>query len=323
MLLVWVVTSVTFVLSRVIPGDPATFIAGLNASQTQIESIRESMGLNDPLPEQYVSYFADLAQGELGESVRTRFEVADDLRQYLPATLELIAFSFTIYVALSLFLGTLAAVRRGGRLDRFLRVGSTFGSGIPVFWLALVLQLIFFSYLHILPLSGRLGIREVAPPRVTGFFTVDSLVSGDFDLFLSAARHLVLPTVSIVLAMMAVGLRLTRSSVIAELGQPYITTAKAKGVPRSRIVRHHVMRNALNVVVTNFGIQLGYLFSWIILVETIFQWPGIGLYAFRSFQGLDYAPIMGLTIVISIMFVAINLVVDLIYPLLDPRLKTI
>jgi peptide/nickel transport system permease protein len=185
----------------------------------------------------------------------------------------------------------------------------------------MILQLVFFSYLGWLPLGGRIDIREAPPPTFTGFFTIDSILSGNVPLFLSTLKHLILPVVTIVLSQLAVGARLIRSSMLQELGKPYVRTARSKGLSERTVISRHVVRNALNPVLTMAGVQLGYLFAWIILVETIFQWPGIGLYAFESFGALDYSPIMALTLVGSFAFVVINLVTDLIYPMLDPRIS--
>jgi peptide/nickel transport system permease protein len=320
-ILLLVLTLVTFVLSHVIPGDPATFMAGFGATKESIVAMRTEMGLDKPLPTQYVLYLQGLAHLDFGKSVRTGDAVSSDIAHFLPASLELAIISFTVYVLLAVPLGTLAASRRGRRLDGFLRSFSIAGSGIPVFWLAILLQEFFFAYLNWLPAGGRVAITAETPSTITGIYTIDSILTGNLQLLGSAVVHLILPVATIVLAMLAVGLRATRASVMQELDRPYVRTARAKGVSEWRLYSVHLLRNALNPVISIMGLQAGYLLGWIILVETVFGWPGIGLYAYQSIQHLDYAPIMGLTLCISSGFILINLVTDLLYPILDPRLR--
>jgi ABC-type dipeptide/oligopeptide/nickel transport system permease component len=269
---------------------------------------------------QYERYLVGLLHLDFGRSIRTSRPVAADLRNYLPATLELIVYSFAIYLLIALPLGVLAALKRGSVIDLAVRALSMVGSAAPIFWLAIILQLVLFSYLGWLPIGGRIDIGQAPPPTISGFYTIDSLLAGDLSLFGSAVRHLILPVLTIVLSQLAIGARLMRSTMIQELRKQYVGTARSKGLTEMQVIIRHVLRNALNPVVTMAGVQLGYLFAWIILVETIFQWPGIGLYAYQSFAALDYSPIMALTLVCSLAFVVINLVTDLIYPILDPRL---
>ena len=319
-LVVWVISLITFTLSRVVPADPAAFVAGLGATKSQIASVREEMGLDRPLPNQYGSYVSGLVQLDLGKSIRTRRSVTSDLVHYLPATLELVVISFVLYVALSLVLGVLAALHPGGLLDLFIRFGAISGSAIPVFWLAIVLQLVFYSRLGWLPIGGRLDVHESAPPTVTNFITIDSLVAGDLGLFTSAAQHLILPVTTVVLSLLAVGTRLIRATFLEELTKPYVRVAASKGLTERRVLYGHVLKNTLNPIITVTSIQFAYLLAWTILIEAIFSWPGIGLYAYESFQALDYNPIMALALVVTVAFVAINLVTDLVYPLIDPRI---
>jgi ABC-type dipeptide/oligopeptide/nickel transport system permease component len=319
LLILLVITVITFVLSRVIPANPAVFVAGYGASKAEVARITHQLGLDQPLYVQYGRYLAGLAHLDFGKSIRTGRPVGADLKTYLPATLELIVYSFVIYLLIALPLGMLAALRRGTVVDLVVRGVAMVGSAAPIFWIAIILQLLLFSYLGLLPIGGRLDIGQAPPPTVTGFYTIDSLLAGDPATFAASVQHLILPMVSIVLSQLAVGARLMRSTMIQELRKQYVGTARSKGLTERQVVMWHVLRNALNPVVTMAGIQLGYLFAWIILVETIFQWPGIGLYAYQSFAALDYSPIMALTLVSSFAFVMINLVTDLIYPILDPR----
>lgn len=322
-LVVWVITVITFLLSHVIPANPAAAAAGVGATPAQIHALAVKMGLQHPLLTQYADYMKGLLfHFDLGTSISTGDPVRSDIATYLPATLELIVGSFVVYLILAVLLGTLAARKPGGVADGVIRVSSILSSAAPVYWIALLLQLVFFAKLNWLPSGGRLGIFDTPPPKTTGFYTIDSLVHGQFSTFLNAVDHLILPVTAIVLSMLGIGVRLIRASVMEELDQAYVRTAEAKGLRANSILVRHVLRNALNPFVSMSGIQLGYLFAWIILVETIVQWPGIGLYAYQSFQSLDYDPIMGITLVVSVIFVMLNFLIDLLYPLLDPRVKT-
>lgn len=315
------IITITFALSRVIPANPAAEAAGIGATPEQIAALAEKMGLNKPVVTQYVDYVRDLLHLNLGTSISTGDSVRSDLATYLPATAELALISFVVYLIAAVTLGTLAARYRGGFMDAVIRALSIISSAAPVFWVALMLQLVFFAKLGWLPSSGRLGTFDTPPPTITGFYTIDSLLEGNLSLFGVAVSHLIIPVTAIVLSMLGVGARLVRSGVIAELDEPYVRTAKAKGLRPKRILIRHALRNALNPFVSMSGIQLGYLFAWIILVETIVGWPGIGLYAYQSFTSLDYNAIIGITLVISVIFVLINFFVDLLYPVLDPRVR--
>jgi ABC-type dipeptide/oligopeptide/nickel transport system permease component len=192
---------------------------------------------------------------------------------------------------------------------------------LPVFWIGAVLQLIFFYLLGWLPLGGRLGEVVMPPPHVTGFYTIDSLLAGQWGTFVDAIRHLVLPAAAIVLSLLAVGMRQTQAAVMQELGQHYVRTARGKGLSELRIALKHVLRNALNPILTVTGVQFGYMVSWVILVEVVFNWPGIGLYAYQSFQVFDYAPIIAMTLIATVVFLAVNLLTDIAYAIIDPRVR--
>src|SRR5713226_2514069 len=320
-LILLLITVITFVLSRVVPANPVAMAAGLGASTEQVAEVRRVMGLDEPLPVQYVRYMQGLARLDFGASIRTQRAVGQDLRVFLPATFELVGVSFTFYMLIAIPLGVLAALRTGGFIDLIIRGSAMLSSAVPVFWLAMILQLVFFAQLGWLPSGARIDVRAQPPPLVTGFFSVDSLLAGDVNQFGAVLKHMILPVSAIVLSLLAVGVRLTRATMLQELQQQYVRTARGKGLRQAQIVFGHVLRNALNPVISMLGIQLGYLLAWIILVETIFQWPGIGLYAYESFQGLDYSPIMALTLVFSFFFVVVNLVTDVLYPILDPRIS--
>ena len=316
-----VIATITFALLRVVPTDPAAFVAGQNASQESVDRIRAQYGLDRPLTTQYRDYMTDLAQGDLGQSLRTRDSVSSDVARYLPATLELLLFSFLVYLPLSIALGFLAATHRGGRLDRLVQVLTTAGTAVPVFWLAILMQFVFFYKLGWLPLEGRTSITAEAAPLVTGLYSIDSLLAGRFDLFVDVLKHLVLPVFAVVLSLLAVGTRLVRGIAAQELDEPYVRTALGKGLGTRSILFKHVLRNALSPILTVTGTQFGYMVSWVIIVEAVFNFPGIGLYAFKSLEVFDYAPLMALTLISTLFFIAINLITDLLYPILDPRVR--
>ena len=322
-LVLLLVAVITFLLSRVVPADPAAFLAGQNASEATVQKIRVELGLDRPLPEQFVGYMGGLAKGDFGQSIRTRRSVGTDLAQYLPATLELLLVSFVLYLAISFSLAVAAARRPGGFVDGMIRVMTMVGTGIPVFWLGMTLQFFFFYKLHWLPLGARFPIRDTAPATVTGFLLIDSLLAGRFSAFLAALRHLVLPAATIVINLLAVGTRLSRAALIREQGRSYVRTARGKGLGPGKILYKHMLRNALSPILTATTMQFGYMISWVILVEVIFDWPGIGLYAYQSFQVFDYSPVIALAIVSTAGFVLINLMMDVLYPIIDPRVQSV
>lgn len=320
-LLIWLVTLFTFGLLHLIPGNPAIVLAGINAKKAQVVALEKSLGLNQPLVVQYWKYLDGVIHLNFGRSAVTGDAVTTDLGHYLPPTIELVVISFVIYACLAIGLGTWSARHQGSLGEGAVRVIAIIGTGMPVFWLGAVLQQVFFARLNWLPQGGQLAITANPPNHHTGIFLIDSLLSGQWSLLAQTAEHLILPVTTIVLAMLAVGLRSTRASVLQELGRPYVRTAESKGVGQFRLFFVHVMRNALNPVLSIFSLQAGYLLGWIALVETVFSWPGIGLYLYNSLQSLDYAPILAITLIVSVTFIIINLITDLLYPLLDPRLR--
>ena len=317
------VAVLTFFLSRVVPADPAAFLAGQNASEETVARIRAEYGLDQPLTIQFARYLGGLVRGDFGESIRTHRAVATDLADFLPATLELLIVSFVLYLLASFYLAVAAARRAGGWLDSSVRLGTMLGTGIPVFWLGMALQFFFFYKLHWLPLSGRFPIRDIPPPTATGFLLIDSVIAGDPSALWASLRSLTLPALTIVLNLLAVGTRLSRAALIEEFDKLYIRTARGKGLGPRIILYKHVLRNALSPILTVTTMQFGYMISWVILVEVIFDWPGIGLYAYQSFQVFDYAPVIALAIVSTAGFVLINLVMDLLYPVIDPRVRSV
>jgi peptide/nickel transport system permease protein len=325
--LIWIifvvlgVVTLTFFISRIIPADPARLAAGLTAGQEQVEEVRRELGLDQPVYVQYQRYMAGLLHFDLGKSIQTRQPVWNDIKLFFPATLELVIFSFTIYVVLGISLGVMWAVYPQSFIATFGRGVSVMGAAIPIFWIGLVFQLIFGTQLGWLPIAGRLDLVAIPPPFVTGMYSVDSLLASDIDLFWDSIVHLILPVASLVLSLLAIATRLTQAAVREELQQAYVRTARSKGLTEWLTLWRHVIKNALNPVLTMLGLQFGWLLGGTVLVEAVFSWPGIGLYAFESFKTFDYAPIQALTLVITFTFVFVNLLIDLIYPILDPRLR--
>jgi peptide/nickel transport system permease protein len=312
-------TLITFVVTHLIPADPVKAAAGLDATADQIEKLRLDLGLNRPLPEQYLIYLSNLLRGDLGSSIVSRRPVLADLREYFPATLELTVYTLAVIVLVGVPLGVVSATRRGGTIDLLTRLFATLWVAIPVFWFGLLLQLLFYLQLGILPAGDRIG-PGYAVPRLTGFMTVDALAAGDLGALGSALQHLVLPVLALALGRLAIVMRMTRASMLEVLGSDYVRTARAKGLHDRIVIYRHALRNAALPVVTTVGTQVGFLLGGAVLVEAIFQWPGIGRYAVSSITSVDFPAIMGVTLLASIVFVAVNLLVDLSYAVIDPRI---
>ncbi len=312
---------VTFSLSHIVPGDPARLMAGPRASAATVDKIRDRYGLNDPLPVQYVNYVQSVLRLDLGDSFTTRRPVKDDLARYLPATLELGFFAFILSTAVGVPLGVLSAVKRDKWPDHVARFVSISGLALPVFWLAIMAQFLFFGRLGWLPDGGRLPIGSEPPPTVTTMYTVDALIAGQWGTFVTVVRHLLLPTIVLAYGSLAVVTRMVRGGMLEVLNQDYIRTARAKGVAQKTVVVGHALKNALLPTVTSLGLQIGLLLSGAFLVEIVFSWPGIGRYAVEAIQRLDYNATMATTLVIAFVFVLMNLVVDVLYLFLDPRIS--
>jgi peptide/nickel transport system permease protein len=311
----------TFSLSRVIPGDPARLALGPRAGASAVEKYRERLGLNDPLPRQYVGYVQNLLRFDLGDSTTTRRPVREDLKRYLPATLELGFYAFLLSSVVGIPLGVLSSVQRDKWPDHLARFVSITGLALPVFWLAIMAQFLFFGKLGWLPDGQRLPISADPPPTVTTLYTVDALLAGDWRLALTAFQHLLLPVVVLAYGSLAVITRMVRGGMLEVLNQDYIRTARAKGLIGRRVVLGHALKNALLPTVTSIGLQIGLLLSGAFLVEIVFSWPGIGRYAVEAIQRLDYNATMATTLLIALIFVLMNLVVDILYLFLDPRIS--
>lgn len=317
----WGVTLVTFVLSRVVPGDPARLLAGPHASPAAVERVRQIYGLDDPLVSQYAHYMGDLLHGNLGYSFVTGRGVRADIAATLPATLELAGYALILGFLAGVLVGTVSALRRGKLSDTGGRAVAIFAISLPAFWLALLLQLLFHTHLGWFPLGQRLSASTVPPPQITGFVTVDSLLTLNLHAYADAMWHLALPVIVLAAGVFGLIVRIVRSSVIEASGEDYIRTAKAKGLRGSRVIRKHTLRNALLPAVTVLGLEFGYLAGGVFVVESVFQWPGLGNYAFKAIQASDYNAMLGATLVIAVIYVVTNLVVDVAYLFLDPRIR--
>lgn len=315
------VTVATFLMSHVIPGDPAQMMAGPHASPETLQSIREQLGLNQPLWVQYLDYMKELFHGDLGTSIRTQQPVAQDLFTFFPATLELVLYAFLIAVLFGIPLGVLAAVKRNTFWDYVTRVFSIGGVSIPVFWSGLVLILIFYGHLGWLPASGRLDIDLPKPPMTTGLYTVDSALTGYWADLFNSLWHLVLPAVTLSYVQMSVIMRQVRSSMIEVLSQEFMLTGRANGLGPMFLLIRYGLRNAMVPTITVIGLSFGSLLGGAVVTETIFDWPGMGQYVVQSIASLDFPAIMGFTVVIAAAYVLINLVVDLVHYALDPQIR--
>lgn len=312
---------ITFGLSHIVPGDPARLMAGPRASKSAVAKIREKYGLDDPVPVQYVNYVKGIFRGDLGTSFTTRRPVLDDLKRYLPATLELGLVSFIMSTIIGIPLGVLSSVKRDKLPDHVARFVSISGLALPVFWLAIMAQFIFFGRLGWLPDGARIPIGMDPPPSVTGLYTIDSLLAGDWALFKLSLTHLILPATVLAYGSLAVITRMVRGGMVEVLNQDYIRTARAKGISANGVIYGHALKNAMLPTVTSLGLQIGLLLSGAFLVEIVFSWPGIGRYAVEAIQRLDYNATMATTLIIALIFVLMNLVVDILYLFLDPRIS--
>jgi len=317
------ITLVAFVVTHLVPGDPAAANLGQRAigDPAAVQAFNHQYGLDRPVPVQYLLYLKNLFQGNLGISEQSHRPVLTDLEEYVPATIELALFAIVASLVIGVGLGVVAAVYRDRWLDQLIRVVSLLGVSMPIFWIALVAFYLVFFKLGWLPGSGRLDPTQNAPTHLTGLFTVDAAVHGQWTLFWSALRHLVLP--GLVLAVYTVGMltRFTRASMLEIMGNDYVRAARLKGLPEHVVVLRHVLRPALVSIITVAGVAFGSLLSGTVLVESIFSWPGVGQYAYTSAINLDLPAIMGVSMFVALVYIVINLIVDLLYGVIDPRIR--
>jgi peptide/nickel transport system permease protein len=322
-LLMWGITVVTFILTNLVPADPLAAVLGDQAAADPVivAQYRKQLGLNDPLPLQYWHYLLRLLHGNLGTSAQTRNPVAQDLATAFPATAELSCVVLVASVLLGVGLGLYAALRHRGLADQAIRFVSVTGISMPTFWLALLVFYVFFYKLRWLPGSGRLDPTLTPPPHVTGFYTIDAALAGQWGVFANALEHLVLPGLVLTLYMVGILVRFTRSAILDVLSEPYVTAARAKGLGSTRIVFGYVLRGALLPILTMVGLAFGSLLSGAVLTEQIFAWNGLGQYAFLAATKLDLQAIMGVAIVVGVVYIAINFAIDLLTGVIDPRVR--
>lgn len=314
--------AVTFFIGRVIPVDPVLAIVGDRAPEHVIERVREELGLNQPLPTQFVRYVGKALQGDFGHSVLTSNPVWDDVRKAFPATLELATCGILIGAGLGVPLGVWAAVRRGGAADHAVRIMGLVGYSVPIFWLGLMALVVFYAKLGWVGGPGRIDVAyEYSVERVSGLLLLDAAIAGEWDAFRNAFSHLVLPASLLGYFSLAYISRMTRSFMLNELAQEYIVAARAKGLSEARIVWRHALRNAMVPLVTVIALSYAGLLEGSVLTETVFAWPGLGLYITNSLQNADMNAVLGGTIVVGTVFIALNLLSDLLYRLLDPRTR--
>ena len=316
------VVIVTFLLTRALPGDPAAYFAGPAGTKEAIEQIRTKLGLDRPLHEQFVRYVKDLAKGDMGTALTTGQPVAADIRARLPASAELTLLGLVFSILIAVPLGILAATRPNSLIDHACRVVATAGVSLPVFFTGLILVYVFYYILGWAPAPlGRLDVFYSAPNQVTGFYLIDSLIAREWETFVSSLKQLALPALTLCIFSLAPIARMTRASMLAVLASDFVRTARASGLPPFMVVITYAFRNAMLPVVTTLGMVFSFLLGANVLVEKVFAWPGIGSYAVEALIASDFAPVQGFVLTMAVMYVALNLLIDILYGLIDPRMR--
>ena len=313
------VVLIVFLVSHVVPSDPARVMAGENATPDQVAALRHQYGLDLPLPWQFARYVGDVATGNMGTSLFTQRPVAEDLWARLPATLELALYAIVIAVLVGVPLGVVAALRRNSLLDHVVRVVTITGLAMAAFWLAILLQLLFSMWLGLTPVQGR--IDGWGPDPITGFYTVDAVLRGDWETLGQSLRYLALPVLTLALPAMATIVRFTRAGVLNVMSSNFVFYQAAMGIPRRRVVWKYILRSALIGTLTQIGLIFGNLIAGAVVVETVFDWPGLGSFAVSSILQSDYNAIMSFTLFVGVVFILVNLLVDVAQAVLDPRVR--
>jgi peptide/nickel transport system permease protein len=314
--------ALTFLITNVAPGDPARLVAGPDATNDMVETIRVEYGLDRPLIEQFAIYMGDLFTGDFGRSIVSTRPVLDELIRYVPATLELVLVAMGLGILIGVPFGMLSAVYKDRTLDQVTRILSISGVAVPAFWFGILLQLFFAVHLGWLPVSGRLPLTSVPPDPITHLLLIDTLLRGDFETFREALSHIILPAVVLSFPCLASILRVNRAEMIEALQSDHIVAARAHGISAKRIVAFYALKNALLPTLAMIGLRFGWMLGSTVLVETVFDWPGIGLYAVSSALASDFKPVIGVTLVIGFLFMLTNILVDLAYAWIDPRLRS-
>ena len=316
------VVVVTFLLTRALPGDPAAYFAGPAATPQAIQEIRVKLGLDKPLVVQFGHYVVDLAHGNLGTSLTTGQPVATELRSRLPASAELTLLGLIVSIIIAVPLGILAATKPNSLLDHACRVISTAGVSLPVFFTGLILVYVFYYQLGWAPAPlGRLDVFYTEPPHVTGFYLIDSLIARDPETFMAALKQLILPALTLGIFSLAPIARMTRASMLSVLSSDFVRTARASGLSVYTVINTYAFRNAMLPVITTLGMVFSFLLGANVLVEKVFAWPGIGSYAVEALLASDFAPVQGFVLTMAVMYVMLNLGIDVLYGLIDPRVR--
>jgi peptide/nickel transport system permease protein len=316
------VVIVTFILTRAMPGDPAAYFAGPAATKEAIEQIRAKLGLDQPLIIQFAHYVGDLAHGDLGTSLTTGQPVAAEIRTRLPASAELTLLGLIVSVLIAVPLGIMAATKPGSLIDHTCRIVTTAGVSLPVFFTGLILVYVFYYLLGWAPAPlGRLDVFYSAPPTITGFYLIDSLLAGDLEVFVASLKQLILPAVTLAIFSLAPIARMTRASMLAVLSSDFVRTARASGLAPYTVIVTYAFRNAMLPVITTLGMVFSFLLGANVLVEKVFAWPGIGSFAVEALIASDFAPVQGFVLTMAILYVALNLLIDALYGLIDPRVR--
>jgi peptide/nickel transport system permease protein len=313
---------VSFLLTRVLPGDTASYFAGPAATPQAIAEVRKQLGLDKSLPEQFARYVVDLAHGNLGNSLTTGQPVVTEIANRLPASGELTLLGLLIALGIAVPLGILAAIREGSWIDHLCRIIVTTGVSLPVFFTGLVLVYIFYFRLGWSPAPlGRLDVFYSAPPAVTGFYLIDALIARDLETFRSAFSQLMLPAMTLAIFSLAPIARMTRASMLAVLASEFVRTARASGLDSRTVIITYAFRNAMLPVITTLGMVFSFLLGANVLVEKVFAWPGIGSFAVEALIASDFAPVQGFVLTMAVMYVALNLLIDILYGFVDPRMR--
>jgi peptide/nickel transport system permease protein len=312
---------IVFVVSRIAPGDPAKLAAGPDATEEMVEVIRKEFGLDKPLIVQYGMYMKGLVQGDFGRSIRTRHLVWEDIKMFLPATFELVFVSIGFAILFGILFGILSAVYRDTWIDHIIRLFTVTGVAVPMFWLGIMLQLLFSAKFHIFPLGGRLDTMVNPPPALTHFFLIDSLVNGQWSVFGNTVTHILLPAFVLSFPALASITRINRAEMLEVLHKDFVLNEKAQGISDRLIIYKYTLKNALIPTLTMIGLRYGWMLGGTILVEAVFNWPGIGNYAVAAAVYSDFQPVMAVTIILGLNFMIANLLVDLGYGFLDPRVR--
>lgn len=314
------VSIIVFLIMRVFSPDPAPIVLGQHATQAAMDTWRQANGLNDPIYLQFYHFLTGALTGHLGTSYYTKVPVIKEIMSRFPATIELAVVAIILASFFGIVIGVISAVKKNSFFDHFGMVLALIGVSMPIFWLGILLIILFSGTLHLLPSTGRID-PLLEPVRTTGFYLIDSLISGNGNSFVDALRHLILPASALAMYSMAIITRMTRSSMLETLQQDYIRTARAKGITEGKVIRGHALRNGLIPIVTVIGLQLGSLLGGAVLTETVFSWPGIGAYTVDCIMKSDFPVVQGVVLLVATVFVLVNLVVDIIYAFLDPRIK--